>query len=659
MSEAKNQNGVRLKDIKINDSFWSKYVQLIREEAIPYQWEALNDRIPDAEPSHAVKNFRIAAGLEQGEFQGFVFQDSDLAKWLEAVAYSLETHPDAELERTADEMIAVIAKAQQEDGYLNTYFTIKEPEKRWTNLLECHELYCAGHMIEAAAAYYNATGKRTLLDCMCRFADYIDSVFGPEPGKLKGYCGHQEIELALVKLYKAVNEERYLKLAKYFIEQRGKEPYYFDGEWERRGGLSHWTGGPSPRPDREYNQSHLPVREQSKAVGHAVRMVYMCTAIADLAAETGDGELLDVCRRLWNNITRKQMYITGGIGSTNHGEAFTFDYDLPNDIIYAETCASVGLVFFAQRMLKLDPRGEYADVLERALYNTVLSGMAQDGKSFFYVNPLEVWPEAGEKNPTRSHVKSVRQKWFGCACCPPNVARLLASLGQYVYAKSGDVLYVNLYMGSEAGFTMGDAAIRLTQRTNYPWDGRVEISVESGKAAEFELALRIPGWCRDFTATVDEKALDGGNAVKDGYLKIKRVWGKETRLALELPMPAELIRANPKVRADAGRVAIQRGPLVYCLEEADNGENLSAIALSDDSELTAVYENGFLGGAVTISGKARRESGRGWGDALYLPLESVRERVAVKAVPYFLWCNRKPGEMAVWINYQEGLQKER
>jgi DUF1680 family protein len=343
-----------LNQVTLRDTFWSHYLDLVRQTVIPYQWEALNDRIPDAEPSHAVKNFKIAAGLEAGEYGGLVFQDSDVAKWLEAVGYSLATHPDPALEQLADEVIAIIGKAQQPDGYLNTYFTLKEPGKRWTNLHECHELYCAGHMMEAAVAYLKGTGKRALLDIMCRFADYIDTVFGSEPGKIQGYDGHQEIELALVKLYEVTGNEKYLNLSRFFIDERGKTPNFFVEEWRGRRGLSHWTKKVEGEPNLAYNQSHKPVREQTEAVGHSVRAVYMYTAMADLAAQTGDEALYNACKRLWSNIITKQMYITGGIGSTHHGEAFTFDYDLPNDTVYAETCASIGLVFFAHRMLKME-----------------------------------------------------------------------------------------------------------------------------------------------------------------------------------------------------------------------------------------------------------------------------------------------------------------
>jgi DUF1680 family protein len=398
MNKLGSSQSVSSKQVFIEDPLWSSYSRLVKEVVIPYQYEALHDRVPDADPSYAIRNFQIAAGKEEGEFGGMVFQDSDLAKWIEAVGYSLITNPDPDLEKMVDEVIDLIEAAQQQDGYLNTYFTIKEPDKKWTNLMECHEMYCAGHMVEAAVAYYEATGKRKLLDVVCRFVDHIDAIFGPEPGKIQGYDGHQEIELALIKLYQTTGDDKHLRLSQFFIEERGKKPEFFLQEWEKRGKTSHWGAG-KHLPNLAYFQSHLPVREQTEAVGHAVRAVYMYSAMADIAAHTHDITLYEACKRLWSNMVHKQMYITGGIGSTHHGEAFSFDYDLPNDTVYAETCASIGLIFFARRMLQIEASNEYADVMERALYNTVISGISLDGKHYFYVNPLEVWPKASELNP--------------------------------------------------------------------------------------------------------------------------------------------------------------------------------------------------------------------------------------------------------------------
>ncbi len=638
-------NTLILKNIMISDSFWNKYIKLVHEVVIPYQWDAINDRVEDAEPSHAIKNFRIAAGLEQGEFYGFVFQDTDLAKWLEAVAYRLETHPDKNLEELADEAIELIEKAQQADGYLNTYFTIKEPGRRWTNLTECHELYTAGHMIEAAVAYYRATGKRKLLDVMCRFADHIASVFGTEPGKLRGYDGHQEIELALVKLYEATGEEKYLKLSKYFIDERGRKPNYFELETARPDYKKHFPG--DAMMSKEYNQSHLPVREQDTAEGHSVRAVYMLTGMADLAALTQDGELLEACRRLWKNIVQKRMYITGGIGSTSEGEAFSFDYDLPNDTMYTETCASIGLIFFANRMLKAEPISSYADVMERALYNNVLAGMSMDGKSFFYVNPLEVWPEASEKSPIKKHVKAVRQKWFGCACCPPNVARLLSSLGQYIYTTDENTLYTHLYIGGEAKTDIAGTQTVIRQTTNYPWDGKVILEVRPEIEKEFGIALRIPDWCDSYSISVNGVSVTP--EIKDGYAIIQRNWKQGDRIELNLDMDIKLMQSNPLVRSNAGKLALQRGPLVYCLEETDNGENLSTISIPVDSNLTAEFDPETAGGVVVITGNAYRTETCGWDENLYRTAKIEEKPTTIKAVPYCVWGNRNPGEMLVWI----------
>jgi len=643
--------------VRIRDDFWDHYSELVRKTVIPYQWEALNDRVEGAEPSYAIRNFRIAAGLEQGEFGGMVFQDSDLAKWLEAVGYSLASHPDPELERIADEAIDLIGQAQREDGYLNTYFTIKEPGKRWTNLLDAHELYCAGHMIEAAVAYYKGTGKRKLLDIVCRFADYIDSVFGPEPGKIKGYCGHQEIELALIKLYETTGEERYLKLSRYFIDERGSKPSYFTQEWERRGRTSHWVQGTVPAPNLEYNQSHLPVREQSVAVGHAVRAVYMYTAMADLARLTGDAGLREACERLWRNVTGKQMYITGGIGSTHHGEAFSFDYDLPNDTVYAETCASIGLIFWARRMLQLEAKSEYADVLERALYNNVLGSMSKDGKHFFYVNPLEVWPEASAKNPGKHHVKPVRQKWFGCSCCPPNVARLLSSLNDYIYTVSddGNTVYAHLFIGSEATFGLAGGTVALRQTSRLPWEGRTSFAVSLPAGAErltFTLALRVPDWFQSGRPTLKVNGQAQDYRIENGYALIERSWADGDTAEWLLPLETKLIAAHPHIRADAGKAAIQRGPLVYCVEEADNGAPLASLSLPDDPKLTERFDPKLLGGCVVVEGDGLATDESAWpADRPYAPLAKRTRPVRFKAIPYYLWGNREPGEMSVWLRY--------
>ncbi|CAI9389071.1 Non-reducing end beta-L-arabinofuranosidase [Bacillus sp. T2.9-1] len=632
--------------VKINDRFWGRYLEVVRNHVIPYQWDALNDRLPDTSPSHAIENFRIAAGESSGEYYGMVFQDSDIAKWLEAVAYSLENEPNEELEKTADEVIALLGRAQDENGYLNTYYTVKEPNNRWTNIRDNHELYCAGHLIEAAVAYYQATGKKQFLDIMCKYADHIDSVFGPEEDKLKGYPGHQEIELALVKLYDVTGQEKYLNLSKYFIDERGKQPHYFDIEKEKRKETKpFWFND-----DYAYHQAHKPVREQKEAVGHAVRATYMYTEMTDLALKTKDESLKKACEELWNNVTQKQMYVTAGIGSMEFGESFSFNYDLPNDLSYTETCASIALVFWANRMLQLEANNKYADVMELALYNGTISGMDLDGKKFFYVNPLEVLPEASDKRKDKKHVKSVRQKWFGCACCPPNLARLIASIGHYIYSQKEKELFVHLYMGSETNVQIANNQVKLVQQTNYPWDGNVSMIVSPEKEETFTMALRIPGWAKGTVVMLNGEIVDHFPLMKNGYVYINRRWKENDHIELSLPMVAERIQSNPQVRHNVGKVAIQRGPVVYCLEQVDNGENLHGIILPRDAELKVEYDPELLEGVVSITGEAERLDQSNWNSELYRTVEDSTTKVQLKAIPYYAWCNREPGEMIVWVN---------
>ena len=463
----------------ITDPFWLHYRSLVRHEMIPYQWKVLNDEIDvriererdDAaipnEKSHALENFRIAAGIHEGHHYGWVFQDSDVYKWLEAAAYSLMEEPDESLKGMADSVVDLIARAQEADGYLGTYFTIEEPERKFKSLMNSHELYCAGHFMEAAAAYYEATGNRKVLDTARKLAACIEKALGPEGAF--GYDGHEEIEIGLMKLYHLTGEEQYLNLSRYFLRIRGTDEDFFGEQRKTDPGSSPLIGG-MDQLKRRYFQVHRPPVEQDTAEGHAVRLVYMCTAMADVAAAAGDRDMLDACRRIWRNIVDRRMYITGGIGSTVHGEAFTFDYDLPNDTMYCETCASVGLVFFASQML----------------------GTALDGKHFFYVNPLEVNPAASKWDPGKSHVKPVRPEWLGCACCPPNLARLLASVDRYIYTVKEDLCLVNLYISNTADLPVSGGSVRITQLTDYPADGTIRIRVSAPEDRPFDLGLRIP-----------------------------------------------------------------------------------------------------------------------------------------------------------------------
>ncbi|KRE41165.1 glycoside hydrolase family 127 protein [Paenibacillus sp. Soil522] len=645
-----NAKPVSLKQVNITDQFWNYYINLVRDVVVPYQWDAINDRVEGAERSGAVSNFKIAAGLEKGDFYGYVFQDTDVAKWLEAVSYLLETKRDAALEQVADEMIDIIGKAQQPDGYLNTFYTIKEPGKKWTNLTECHELYSAGHMIEAGVAYFKATGKRKLLDIVCRIADDIAVVFGDGPGQIAGYDGHQEVELALVKLYETTGNRKYLELSSYFIDKRGQQPSFFEAEADRRGRTTHWNNN-KIHIDPEYFQTHLPVREQEAAVGHAVRVVYMLAGMADVARETGDESLLEACRRLWDNIAAKQMYITGGIGSMAHGEAFSFDYDLPNDTVYSETCASIGLIFFAHRMLQLEPNSRYADVMERALFNTVIAGMSRDGRHFFYVNPLEVSPDVCEgKNKNYNHVKPVRQEWFGCACCPPNIARLLASLGEYLYSTKGNTIYSHLYIGGDMELSLGDTKIKLNQQSGMPWDGAARFEITLDQPAAFSLALRIPDWSTNATVLINGEAYSITDKIVDGYARIERLWISGDNVELTLEMPIMRVRSHPLVKQNAGKVALQRGPLVYCVEEADNGPQLQQLLLPQDAKLEASFDEQLVGGIEVIKAQGLKLQYEQWGTQLYRSnAEAALEPTSLTFIPYYAWANRGKGEMAVWV----------
>ncbi len=568
-----------------------------------------------------------------------IFWESDLAKWLEAACYVLAQKDDSKLAAQVDEIVELLAGAQQADGYLNAHFTVVEPQKRWANLRDWHELYCAGHLIEAAVAHYEATGQRTLLDVMIRYADLIDSVFGRGEGQLRGYPGHQEIELALVKLYRVTDEQRYLDLAQYFIDERGRQPHYFDQEARDRGeepqDFAHQT--------YEYNQSHQPVREQDEAVGHSVRALYLYCAMADLALEKNDPSLLAACERLYESVLRR-IYITGGLGSSRHNEGWTADYHLPNEEAYAESCAAIALIFWMQRLLRLDLDGRYADTLERALYNGFLSGISLDGRTFFYVNPLAV--HRNEHAIHNERHTAQRRGWFGCACCPPNVARLFASLGSYIYAENEREAVVHLYVGGGAQLQLGERRVTLRQRTDYPWAGAVTLGVEPDEAAEFSLRLRIPGWCEQYSLHVNGEAVDA--PVEQGYARIARRWQPGDEVRLQMEMPVQRIHADPRVRNNSGRVALQRGPLIYCLEGVDNGDNLDALQLPSDAELNAEFVPDLLDGVVRIQLAGTRA--QPWAELpIYRAAKPQNSPVSLTAIPYYAWANRATGDLLVWL----------
>jgi DUF1680 family protein len=641
-------------DVAIQSGFWKTKIQMVIDDMIPYQWLALNDQVPEAAPSHAVENFRIAAGDSKGEFAGTVFQDSDVGKWIEAASYSLAVRYDKELDEKLDELIQCIGRAQQPDGYLNTYFTVKEPRKRWTDLVSAHELYCAGHLIEAAVAHFKATGKKSLLDVMCRYADLVAREFGTGPGQRRGCCGHPEIEHALFRLYGVTEDPRYRDLARHFIEERGRDP----GMYEKGLVSSPHPYGFAVVENRwyraDYYLAHRPVRDQREVTGHAVRAMYLYSGMTDLFLESGDKALWKALRALWDDMVGGKMYVTGGLGSQSFGERFTIGYDLPSDTAYAETCASIGLVFWAQRMLLADPRSEYADVIETALYNGVLAGVSLDGSRYFYVNPLEMQPEVAQYRHDHAHVETSRIRWFGCACCPPNIARMVASFSNYLYTRDAQTIWVQHYAGSRATFAHGPARVAITQVTDYPWNGKIEMIVEGEAGITFTMALRIPSWCPTFICTVNGRPVEK-ITVKNGYLEITRTWSGLDKVVLDLAMPVLFIQAAPQVKELAGRVALRRGPLIYCVESCDNGPDLHLLTINSSAETAAEYRPDLMGGTCVIQARGHRSVSQappGQESMLYrtadpgLPRKSVR----ITAVPYHQWGNREPNkEMSVWI----------
>lgn len=632
-------NTVQLSKINITDAFWKRYTDLVEDVIIPYQWDIMNDNIPGVESSHCLENFKIAAGLKKGQFYGAVFQDTDVAKWLEAVGYSLAEKKNEKLEKLADDAIDVIVQAQQKDGYLDTYFIIKEPEQRWRNLCEGHELYSAGHMIEAAIAYYEGTGKRKLLDSMIRLADLICRTFGPEEGQNHGYPGHQEIELALVRLYRVTQDKKYLKQAKYFLDIRGVGENYFLVERKQKNFKRIFPELEDYDP--AYSQSHEPVRKQKTAEGHAVRAVYMYSAMADVAEEYQDKELMEACENLWENITQKRMYITGGIGSSGFLERFTTDYDLQNDSNYSETCASIGMALFSLRMANITRDSRYAEVMEQELYNNILAGIAQDGKSFFYVNPLEIKPRQCMPHTSRAHVKARRQKWFGVACCPPNIARTLASLGQYIYGVDGADIYTHLYIGNQTDIPVNNDVVQIRIDSMFPWNGNIKVKVQ-GVKEKIKLHFRIPSYSENFQlyCNGEEQELK----VNNGYAYVEIC--ENSRIDIQFDMSVAFLHANYKVSADVGKVAIKRGPIVYCLEEIDNGPDLQCIYLS--SKEAHVRKSRSFPECFEIELQGRRLISKSEG--LYSSDGLSYSDVNIQAIPYAYWNNRREGEMLVWIH---------
>ncbi len=582
---------VNFSEVTIEDSFWGPRLQSHKDVTLNVCIDQIENQ------TGRIRNFENAA-KGSGQHSGIFFDDSDVYKALEGMAYSLQNHPDPELEAKCDEWIDKFAAAQQSDGYINTYYTLTGLENRWDDM-DKHEMYCAGHMIEAAVAYYNVTGKRKLLDVCIRMADHMMSIFGP--GKRDWVPGHEEIELALVKLYRTTGEKKYLDFAYWLLEERGH---------------GHGSKGKSGKAwNPQYYQDMVPVREQTDISGHAVRSMYLFCGMADVAACTGDQGYIDALHRLWDDVVLRNMYITGGIGQSGHNEGFTEDYSLPNLTAYCETCASVGMVLWNWRMNQFTADAKYADVLERSLYNGALAGISLEGDRFFYVNPLE---SLGDHH---------RQAWYGCACCPSQICRFLPSIGNYIYGVAEDGVLVNLYIGSTANIKVGRKELTLKQETEYPWKGTVSLTVGTETPVKTKFQLRIPAWCRAWSVAINGEKMP--TPVEKGYAILERKWSDGDRITLELEMPVQLVAADPRTKEDEGMRAVQRGPLVYCLEETDNPEGFDSLTLSEDASFKEDFEPELLRGVVSLT--------------------TVSGDKTIKFIPYYAWDNREAGKMKVWI----------
>ena len=628
-------HAVRFVKVRLEGRFWKERLDTVLAITIPSQHERLREcgalealKLPSPVPP-----LRFPRGANGVTVQ--YFWDSDIGKWIEAASYALSHRRDAEIENKIEAIVDDFEKAQLPDGYLNSWYIGREPENRWTNLRDNHELYNAGHLLEGAIAYYETTGRRRWLDIMVRYIDHIAEVFGTGPGQKRGYCGHPEIELALVKLFRLTGNRRHLDLATYFVNERGRQdPHYFDVELDerRRRGIDTQLYA---QADYQYCQAHRPLREQTSVVGHAVRAMYMYCAMADLAVALDDRDLRQVVETLWNDVMQTKMYVTAGLGPSAHNEGFTCDYDLPNQTAYAETCASVALIFWAQRMLHLDLDGKYADVLETALYNGALSGLSRDGWHYFYANPLE------------STGSAERWTWHPCPCCTMNVARLVASVGGYFLSTSADGLAFHLYGGISASLDVAGTTVAVRETSDYPWSGRIGIALDPERPTAFTLKLRIPGWARGFALAVNGAPMMATPV--NGYVAIDRVWTRGDRIALDLPMPPERLYANPGVVMDVGRVALKRGPLVYCLEDADNpGGAVQRLKLPRGAELRPVTRSDLFDGSITLEAPARVIDPDDFHE-LYRTSPPRETEGTLTAVPYYLWANRGRGSMVVWI----------
>ncbi len=663
--------------VRVTDAFWAPRIETNRAVTIPAIFRK-------CEETGRIDNFAIAGGLLKGEYKGERYNDTDVYKTIEGASYSLMVRPDPALDRYLDGVIAKIAAAQEPDGYIYTPRTASPGKvqpgtgaERWAELAISHELYNAGHLYEAAAAHFQATGKRALLDVALKNADLAARTFGDGPGQRPGFPGHQEIELALVKLYRLTGRAAYLELAKHFLDQRGRGPALKQYPPGNRFAIYN---------DPTQIQANKPVLEQDEAVGHAVRLTYMAAALADVAALTGERAYFDGVRRLWENVAGKKMYLTGGIGSRHDRERFGENYELPNLTGYLETCASIGMAFWNQRMFLLTGDAAYLDVMERVMYNGILAGVSLDGTLFFYPNPLESDGRYGFNKG-----RAERAPWFGVACCPGNISRFLPSVPGYVYATKGDTLYVDLFIAGEARIDLAGKAVTVSQETRYPWDGTVRIRLEPEKKGEFGLRVRIPGWARNAPAPTDLYRFDDGSEAEvsirvngravpldmdKGFARIRRAWEKGDTVEVVLPMEARRVAAHPAVKDDAGFVAVERGPIVYCAEGADNGGRALNLVLPEGAALRPEERKDLLGGivvlagdglaaeaaAVTRVGEAAEKDGPADDEETAPP--PSRRRLAPGArlaprrlvlIPYYAWAHRGPNEMCVWL-FKSGTQ---
>uniref|UniRef100_UPI004047F8C2 glycoside hydrolase family 127 protein n=1 Tax=Algoriphagus sp. TaxID=1872435 RepID=UPI004047F8C2 len=615
---------VNFSEVTITDDFWKPKLEKIARKAVPvmiYQTEIATGRI---------RNYEKVARQQKEKHEGIYYDDSDVYKALEAIAYSLKNHSDKALEQKADEWIAKIAAAQEEDGYINSFYSLTGLENRWTDM-DKHEDYCAGHLMEAGVAYFQTTGKRKLLDVAIRMADHIDDTFRKQ--NRPWVSGHEEIELALVKLYTTTGDKKYLELSDWFLEQRG-HGHGKGGIWDN----PHW--GP------KYAQDDVPVKEQKEITGHAVRAMYLYTGAADVAAAKNDLGYMNAMKTVWEDVVYRNMYVTGGIGSSGSNEGFSTDYDLPNENAYSETCASVGMVFWNQRMNALEGDSKYIDVLERSLYNAALDGLSLAGNRFFYGNPLA------------SSGQHTRRDWFGTACCPSNISRLVASVGDYIYAKSEDAIWVNLFIGSKTKFQMGKVEVPVEMATNYPHDGVIHLTLSPEQKATYSLKLRLPGWAKDepvpgglysFSGKSKESftLLLNGEAVpyteENGYLTITRAWEKGDQIQFTLPMEVRKLVARQEVTANENRIAIQRGPLVYCVEGADNNGKAWNILLPENATFTVFQHQVLDEKVMAVQAEMKIMSGSEDGSTLQA------ETKKITAIPYYTWANRGQNEMQVWL----------